>query len=149
MRTARACLFCEGEWRDGMQISLKPVHRKRDRTSPGLVGLYRQMRGLPPVASPSLLWRLYQHAWLVCLFFPLVSLVREPVSTFHCRTGTLRPVLFCGQLHLAHVAPSCEPGNASTHSAPHRTRPAGRALARGHCVQPGVWSCPGSGSSSE
>ena len=24
------------------------------------------------------LWRLYQHAWLVCLFFPFVSLVREP-----------------------------------------------------------------------
>lgn len=27
------------------------------------------------------LWRLYQHAWLVCLFFPLVSLMREPPTT--------------------------------------------------------------------
>jgi hypothetical protein len=33
------------------------------------------------------LWRLYQHAWLVCLCFPLVSLVREPVSTFRVALG--------------------------------------------------------------
>ncbi len=26
------------------------------------------------------LWRLYQHAWLVCLLFPLAQLVREPIS---------------------------------------------------------------------
>src|SRR5712691_1614596 len=26
------------------------------------------------------LWRLYQHAWLVCLLFPLASLVHEPIS---------------------------------------------------------------------
>ena len=26
------------------------------------------------------LWRLYQHAWLVCLIFPLATLVREPIS---------------------------------------------------------------------
>ena len=25
-------------------------------------------------------WRLYQHAWLVCLLFPLVQVVREPIS---------------------------------------------------------------------
>ena len=30
------------------------------------------------------LWRLYQHFWLlVCLLFPVVSLVREPVSPLH------------------------------------------------------------------
>jgi two-component system sensor histidine kinase DesK len=33
------------------------------------------------------LWRLYQHAWLVCLFFPLVALAQEPVSTFHLALG--------------------------------------------------------------
>ena len=27
-----------------------------------------------------LLWRLYQHAWLVCLIFPLASVAREPIS---------------------------------------------------------------------
>ena len=26
------------------------------------------------------LWRLYQHAWLVCLLFPLAQVVREPIS---------------------------------------------------------------------
>ncbi len=25
-------------------------------------------------------WRLYQHAWLVCLLFPLAQVVREPIS---------------------------------------------------------------------
>ena len=33
------------------------------------------------------LWRLYQHAWLVCLVFPLVSLGQEPVSTSHFVLG--------------------------------------------------------------
>ena len=33
------------------------------------------------------LWRLYQHAWLACLFFPLVSLVREPRSPWHLVLG--------------------------------------------------------------
>src|SRR4030088_1160465 len=26
------------------------------------------------------LWRLYQHAWLVCLLFPLAQVLREPIS---------------------------------------------------------------------
>ena len=26
------------------------------------------------------LWRLYQHAWLICLVFPLAQVVREPIS---------------------------------------------------------------------
>jgi two-component system sensor histidine kinase DesK len=33
------------------------------------------------------LWRLYQHAWLACLFFPLVSLVRGPGSPWHLVLG--------------------------------------------------------------
>ena len=36
------------------------------------------------------LWRLYQHAWLVCLFFPLVSLLSQPPTPLH-----LAPGLFC------------------------------------------------------
>ena len=42
--------------------------------------------GTPPaeegIASSGIafqLWRLYQHAWLVCLIFPLASLVRNPL----------------------------------------------------------------------
>ena len=33
------------------------------------------------------LWRLYQHFWLVCLLFPLVSLVRTPGSPAHLVLG--------------------------------------------------------------
>lgn len=33
------------------------------------------------------LWRLYQHAWLACLFFPLVSLARAPGSPWHLVQG--------------------------------------------------------------
>ena len=29
---------------------------------------------------PFRLWRLYQHAWLVCLAFPLVELVQKPIT---------------------------------------------------------------------
>src|SRR5229473_6438618 len=40
------------------------------------------------------LWRLYQHAWLVCLFFPLVSLVREPPATFRLVLGLFALLFF-------------------------------------------------------
>src|SRR3989440_3079038 len=32
-------------------------------------------------------WRLYRDAWLACLFFPLVSLVRQPGSPWHLVLG--------------------------------------------------------------
>jgi two-component system sensor histidine kinase DesK len=40
------------------------------------------------------LWRLYQHAWLICLAFPLVALLREPVSLGHLALGLLALVGF-------------------------------------------------------
>src|SRR5258706_11151644 len=40
------------------------------------------------------LWRLYQHAWLVCLVFPLIALLREPVSLGHLALGLLALVGF-------------------------------------------------------
>ncbi len=40
------------------------------------------------------LWRLYQHAWLVCLVFPLVSLVSEPPATFRLVLGLVSLVFF-------------------------------------------------------
>ena len=40
------------------------------------------------------LWRLYQHAWLVCLFFPLVSLVQDPVSMFQVALGLFAVCFF-------------------------------------------------------
>lgn len=51
----------------------------------------------PAIASsgvPFLLWRLYQHAWLVCLFFPLVALLQQPVSPGHLAAGLLALVVF-------------------------------------------------------
>jgi two-component system, NarL family, sensor histidine kinase DesK len=33
------------------------------------------------------LWRLYQHAWLVCLLFPLASLVSQPQLPLHLAIG--------------------------------------------------------------
>src|SRR5260370_554215 len=40
------------------------------------------------------LWRLYQHAWLICLVFPLLALLREPVSLGHLAVGLLALVGF-------------------------------------------------------
>jgi two-component system, NarL family, sensor histidine kinase DesK len=40
------------------------------------------------------LWRLYQHAWLVCLVFPLVYLVSEPQATFRLVLGLAALVFF-------------------------------------------------------
>jgi two-component system sensor histidine kinase DesK len=39
------------------------------------------------------LWRLYQHAWLVCLFFPLVSLMSEPHTSWRL-AGEVFALLF-------------------------------------------------------
>ena len=40
------------------------------------------------------LWRLYQHAWLVCLFFPLVSLVSQPLTPLHLAVGLFSLLFF-------------------------------------------------------
>ena len=57
--------------------------------------------GTPPaeevIASSGItfhLWRLYQHAWLVCLLFPFASLVREPLSLWRLIAGLLALLFF-------------------------------------------------------
>jgi len=40
------------------------------------------------------LWRLYQHAWLVCLIFPLAALVRDPFPVWHLVLGGVALVGF-------------------------------------------------------
>ncbi len=35
------------------------------------------------------LWRLYQHAWLVCLAFPLIELMQKPITPWHRTLGLL------------------------------------------------------------
>src|SRR6266700_5169233 len=70
-----------------MQIS--QVQRTRT-TEPGIAF----PDGRPPrdvgIASSGIgfqLWRLYQHAWLVCLLFPFASLVRDPLPGWHRALG--------------------------------------------------------------
>src|SRR5229473_1457293 len=44
------------------------------------------------------LWRLYQHAWLVCLIFPLASLVRDPLPVWHLALGGVALVGFAAAI---------------------------------------------------
>ena len=87
MRAATSYLFREAVWRNDMQISRKPdtLEKGLDFARPG--GASSSDEGIASSGVTFILWRLYQHAWLVCLFFPLISLVREPVSTFHFVLG--------------------------------------------------------------
>lgn len=63
------------------------------------------------------LWRLYQHAWLVCLAFPLVSLVREPVSPWREVLGWLALVNFAvGYTWLTWPHPASQRAQARSHS---------------------------------
>ncbi len=57
--------------------------------------------GRPPadegIASSGItfrLWRLYQRFWLLCLLFPLISLVREPLAGWHLALGLLSLLFF-------------------------------------------------------
>ena len=70
------------------------ISRHQDRGKPQLQAVPRKgtARSEEMIASSGvtfLLWRLYQHAWLICLAFPLVALVREPVSLGHLVLGSL------------------------------------------------------------
>jgi two-component system sensor histidine kinase DesK len=40
------------------------------------------------------LWRLYQHAWLVCLLFPLADLIRTPLVPWHLGLGLAALIFF-------------------------------------------------------
>jgi len=60
--------------------------------SPG--GIQPSDEGISSSGITFYLWRLYQHAWLVCLFFPLVSLVREPPATFRLVLGLVALIVF-------------------------------------------------------
>jgi two-component system sensor histidine kinase DesK len=72
MRAATLYLSREGEWRDEMDIS-----RAQDTSDTGAGigrsgGTFSSDEGIVSSGVTFQLWRLYQHAWLVCLFFPLV-----------------------------------------------------------------------------
>jgi two-component system sensor histidine kinase DesK len=63
------------------------------------------------------LWRLYQHAWLVCLFFPLVALVRQPPGTFRLVLGLCALLLFAaGYTWLMWPHPASQAARGRIHS---------------------------------
>jgi two-component system sensor histidine kinase DesK len=70
-----------------MHITRNPgtLERGPDNARPGVAPSSDE--GIDSSGVTFSLWRLYQHAWLVCLFFPLASLVSEPVSTAHVTLG--------------------------------------------------------------
>jgi two-component system sensor histidine kinase DesK len=77
-----------------MQIS---HHQEPSQQAGKEVSSGRTAREAPVIASSGVtfqLWRLYQHAWLVCLVFPLVALLQEPVSLGHLVAGLLALVGF-------------------------------------------------------
>jgi two-component system sensor histidine kinase DesK len=77
-----------------MQIS---HHQEPPKQAGKGVSSGRTAREAPVIASSGVtfqLWRLYQHAWLVCLVFPLIALLSEPVSLGHLALGLLALVGF-------------------------------------------------------
>src|SRR5579859_5875173 len=63
------------------------------------------------------LWRLYQHAWLICLAFPLVSLMQELISPWHLALGGLALVGFAtGYTWLMWPHPVSQEARGRSHS---------------------------------
>ena len=94
MKEALIRLVREGAWRDRMQIN-----RAQDRPQkrPGIArpaGSPSSDEGIASSGVTFRLWRLYQHAWLVCLFFPLASLVSEPRVGFRLAVGIFALLFF-------------------------------------------------------
>ena len=58
------------------------------------VGTARSEEMIASSGVPFQLWRLYQHAWLVCLVFPRVALFHEPISLGHLILGLLALIGF-------------------------------------------------------
>ena len=63
-----------------MQISLHPKTAVQAVTALSADAIARSDDVLVSSGVTFQLWRLYQHAWLICLIFPLAQVVREPVS---------------------------------------------------------------------
>src|SRR5258708_8623438 len=76
------------------------------QTHNGKLARTSSRRAVPPAGTPPAeegiassgiafqLWRLYQHAWLVCLLFPLAQLLRDPLPVWHLALGGVALVGF-------------------------------------------------------
>src|SRR6266446_1638322 len=50
--------------------------------------------GIVSSGITSRLWRLYQRFWLLCLLFPLISLLGEPLAGWHLALGLFGLLFF-------------------------------------------------------
>src|SRR5438132_1876863 len=87
MRSREPCVLQQASRRDRMRISQRreTAGQPMKAACPG--GTARSDEVIASSGVTFHLWRLYQHAWLACLLFPLVSLVREPGSPWHLVLG--------------------------------------------------------------
>ncbi len=75
------------------------ISQRRERAGqpvkPGCpAGTVRSDEGIASSGVTFQLWRLYQHAWLACLFFPLVSLMSEPHTSWRLARGVFALLFF-------------------------------------------------------
>jgi two-component system, NarL family, sensor histidine kinase DesK len=77
-----------------MQISRKHIIPEKRSGIAWLRGTPSTEEGIASSGVTFQLWRLYQHAWLVCLLFPLVQLVRYPLPVWHLALGGVALVGF-------------------------------------------------------
>ena len=73
-------------------------HHGEPRGSPVLAflsgGAARLEEGVAESGITFRLWRLYQRFWLLCLLFPVISLVREPHAPWHLALGLFSLLFF-------------------------------------------------------
>ena len=77
-----------------MQISQNQRGQTRGTAAVSLGGTPPRDEGIAESGVTFQLWRLYQHAWLVCLVFPLVSLVQEPSPWWRLVLGLCALLVF-------------------------------------------------------
>ena len=77
-----------------MQTHNGKLARASSRRAPRPGGTQPAEEGIASSGIAFQLWRLYQHAWLVCLIFPLAALVRDPFPVWHLVLGGVALVGF-------------------------------------------------------
>src|SRR5579864_2997399 len=77
-----------------MHISLgyKTRTKASEAIRPG--GRPQTDEGITSIGITFRLWRLYQRFWLLCMLFPLISLVREPQAFWHLALGLFSLLFF-------------------------------------------------------
>ena len=88
------CLLQQKGGPSPMQTHNGKLARASSRSAAHPAGTQPAEEGIASSGIAFQLWRLYQHAWLVCLIFPLASLVRNPLPVWHLALGGVALVGF-------------------------------------------------------